>query len=178
MWVCLGVVFRQGMGFPGLARGMRRSSSVGEVGGPPALLCLPQYPAEKILTSTSMKPFAYELHKFPDISSWSSPKNDWKKARCLGCLALFRRRKGPLLQRLLRAGGRVLVGKCVLGPSSTQGQGSSPNPLQLGPCAPPAAHQRAQAGGRLLESQLTSSPYQPCGLWQSVTLSVLHCFHQ
>ena len=62
----------KGMGFPGLGwsgGGMRPRGTVGEEGGPLASLCLFQSPAEEILTGASMKPFAHELHKFPDISS-------------------------------------------------------------------------------------------------------------
>lgn len=89
-WVCLVLVFRQGCGFSraGLEwRGNETQEYWGGGGRPLGLLCLLQSPAEEILTGASMKPFAHELHKFPDISSWSSPKNCWRKASCLGCLA-------------------------------------------------------------------------------------------
>lgn len=133
------------LGFPGLGwngRRMRPRSTVGEGEAPWLGFCLLQSPAEEILTGSSMKLFAHELHKFPDISSWSSPKNCWRKASRLGCLALFCRIKCPFLQRSQTAGGWVLFRKGVTGPSFVKGHRSSQNPQQPRPWALPPICQR------------------------------------
>lgn len=105
-WVCSVLVFRQGCEFSKAGPEWEWDSGVlwGMWGAHWLWLCLLQSPTEEMLTGTSVKPFAYELHKFPDVSTWSGPRNCWSRARSLGCLVLFWRTNCPLLWRSHRPG--------------------------------------------------------------------------
>lgn len=61
----------KGMCFPGLGGSggrMRPRRGVGEVGGPLVFMLSTSVSAEELLIGASVKPFAHELHTFPDIS--------------------------------------------------------------------------------------------------------------
>lgn len=137
-WVYFVRVFRQGYVFSKAGPEWRENETQEECGGlgeggPLAVVLSTSVSVEEILISASTKLFAHELHTFPDISSWSSPKNCWRKASSLGCLALFWRIKMSLLPKVTQGGGCMLFGKGVMGSSSVSGHGSSQDPLQLTP---------------------------------------------
>lgn len=71
-WVCLVLVFRQGYVFSRAGWEWRENETqerCGGVGGPLVFMLSTSVSAEEILIGASMKPFAHELHTFPDISS-------------------------------------------------------------------------------------------------------------
>ena len=151
------------MCFPGLGGSggrMRPRRGVGEVGGPLVFMLSTSASAEEILIGASMKPFAHELHTFPDISSWSSPKTCWRKASSLS---------GPILRnkmsphpKVTQGGGWVLFGKGGMGPSSMSGRGSSQNPLHLTP-EPYTASESLGPEGDHSHLSLASSSSHSCG---------------
>lgn len=75
-WVCLVLVFRQGYVFSRAGWEWRENETQERCvwwrrgrGGPLVFMLSTSVSAEEILISASMKPFAHELHTFPDISS-------------------------------------------------------------------------------------------------------------